>query len=107
MAILLRAQIARFGGRLAPLQLGIRPPPPPQNLTMRMGMRRFARLTNGFSKKVENLAHAVSLHYRHYNSARPHKTFTKANNGYPTTPAMAAGVADHVWTLTELAALLD
>ncbi len=64
-----------------------------QNLTMRMGMRRFTRLTNGFSKKVENLAHAVSLHYMHYNFARPHKTLTKANSGYP---AMAAGVADHV-----------
>jgi IS1 family transposase len=78
-----------------------------QNLTMRMGMRRFTRLTNGFSKKVENLAHAVSLHYMHYNFARPHKTLTKARNGYPTTPAMAAGVADHVWTFTEIAALLD
>ncbi len=78
-----------------------------QNLTMRMGMRRFTRLTNGFSKKVENLAHAVSLHYMHYNFARPHKTLTKAANGYPTTPAMAAGVADHVWTLTEIAGLLD
>jgi len=78
-----------------------------QNLTMRMGMRRFTRLSNGFSKKVENLAHAVSLHYMHYNFARPHKTLTKANNGYPTTPAMAAGIADHVWTLTEIAALLD
>jgi IS1 family transposase len=78
-----------------------------QNLTMRMGMRRFTRLTNGFSKKVENLAHAVSLHYMHYNFARPHKTLTKANNGYPTTPAMAAGVADHVWTLVEIAGLLD
>ncbi len=78
-----------------------------QNLTMRMGMRRFTRLTNGFSKKVENLAHAVSLHYMHYNFARPHKTLTKARGGYPTTPAMAAGVADHVWTLTEIAGLLD
>jgi hypothetical protein len=68
-----------------------------QNLTMRMGMRRFTRLTNGFSKKIENLAHAVSLHYMHYNFARPHKTLTKAANGYPTTPAMAAGVSDHVW----------
>jgi IS1 family transposase len=78
-----------------------------QNLTMRMGMRRFTGLTNGFSKKVENLAHAVSLHYMHYNFARPHKTLTKAARGYPTTPAMAAGVADHVWTLTDIAALLD
>ncbi len=78
-----------------------------QNLTMRMGMRRFTRLTNGFSKKVENLAHAVSLHYMHYNFARPHKTLTKANKGYPTTPAMAAGVSDHVGTLAEIAGLLD
>lgn len=70
-------------------------------------MRRFTRLTNGFSKKVENLAHAVSLHYLHYDFARPHKTLTKAANGYPTTPTMAAGVADHVWTLTEIAGLLD
>ncbi len=75
-----------------------------QNLTMRMGMRRFTRLTNAFSKKVENLAHAVSLHYMHYNFARPHKTLSKP---YPTTPAMAAGVADHVWTPREIAALLD
>jgi IS1 family transposase len=75
-----------------------------QNLTMRMGMRRFTRLTNGFSKKVENLAHAVSLHYMHYNFARPHKTLA---NPYPRTPAMAAGVADHVWTVKEIAGLLD
>lgn len=76
-----------------------------QNLTMRMGMRRFTRLTNGFSKKVENLSHAVSLHFLHYNFARPHKTLSKGT--YPTTPAMAAGIADHVWTLNEIAALLD
>jgi IS1 family transposase len=75
-----------------------------QNLTMRMGMRRFTRLTNGFSKKVENLAHAVALHYMHYNFARPDKTLSKP---YPTTPAMAAGVADHKWSLYEIAALLD
>jgi hypothetical protein len=73
-----------------------------QNLSMRMGMRRFTRLTNGFSKKVENLAHAVSLHYMHYNFARPHKTLTKAAHGYPTTPAMAAGAADHVWSLADI-----
>jgi IS1 family transposase len=72
-----------------------------QNLTMRMGMRRFTRPTNAFSKKVENLAHAVSLHYMHYNFARPHKTLKGA------TPAMAAGVADHKWTLREIAELLD
>ena len=75
-----------------------------QNLTMRMSMRRFTRLTNAFSKKAENLAHAVSLHYMHYNFARPHTTLA---NPYPRTPAMAAGVADHVWTLREIAALLD
>jgi IS1 family transposase len=78
-----------------------------QNLTMRMSMRRFTRLTNAFSKKVENLAAAVSLHFLYYNFARPHQTLTKANGGYKTTPAMAAGKADHVWTLTEIAALLD
>ena len=81
-----------------------------QNLTMRMGMRRFTRLTNGFSKKVENLAHAVSLHYMHYNFARVHQSLTITNtDGTRTkqTPAMAAGVADHVWTLREIAALLD
>ncbi len=78
-----------------------------QNLTMRMGMRRFTRLTNGFSKKVEDLACAVSLHYMHYNFARPHKTLTKARGGYPTTPAMAAGVSDHLWSLTEIVGLLD
>jgi IS1 family transposase/lambda repressor-like predicted transcriptional regulator len=70
------------------------------NLTMRMGMRRFTRLTNGFSKKVENLEHAVSLHFMHYNFARIHKTLR-------VTPAMEAGIADHVWTLEEIAALAD
>jgi IS1 family transposase len=75
-----------------------------QNLTMRMGMRRFTRLTNGFSKKVENHMAAVALHFMHYNFARPHKTLA---NPYPRTPAMVAGVADHVWTLTEIAELLD
>jgi IS1 family transposase len=71
-----------------------------QNLSMRMGMRRFTRLTNGFSKKVENFAHAVALHYMHYNFCRVHQTLK-------TTPAMAAGVADHKWSLYEIAALLD
>jgi hypothetical protein len=81
-----------------------------QNLTMRMGMRRFTRLTNGFSKKVENLAHAVSLHYMHYNFGRVHSSLTITNDDGSTTkrtPAMAAGVADHVWSLREIAALLD
>ncbi len=71
-----------------------------QNLTMRMGMRRFTRLTNGFSKKVENLAHAVSLHYMYYNFGRRHQTLE-------CTPAMAAGVADHKWSLQEIAGLTD
>ena len=77
-----------------------------QNLTIRMSMRRFTRLTNGFSKKVENLTAAVSLHFMFYNFGRPHTTLTKVV-GIKTTPAMAAGVADHVWTLREIAALLD
>jgi IS1 family transposase len=75
-----------------------------QNLTMRKGMRRCTRLTNAFSKKAENFAHGVALHYMHYNFARPHSTLA---NPYPRTPAMAAGVADHVWTLGEIAGLLD
>jgi len=66
-----------------------------QNLTMRMSMRRFTRLTNAFSKKVENLAAAVALHFMYYNFARPHTTLSKAA-GRPTTPAMAAGKADRV-----------
>lgn len=72
-----------------------------QNLTMRMGMRRFTRLTNAFSKKVENLAHAVALHFVHYNFGRPHMTLKGK------TPAMAAGLADHVWSIGEIVALLD
>lgn len=74
---------------------------------MRMGMRRFTRLTNGFSNKVENLAHAVALHYMYYNFARPHQTLTRANDGRQTTPAMAAGVTDRVWTCRDIAGLLD
>jgi IS1 family transposase len=71
-----------------------------QNLTMRMGMRRFTRLTNGFSKKVENLACAVSLHFMYYNFCRVHQTLR-------VTPAMEAGVTDHVWNLEEILALLN
>ena len=81
-----------------------------QNLTMRMGMRRFTRLTNAFSKKVENLADAVSLHYMHYNFVRVHSSLTIHNEDGSTlkrTPAMATGVTDHVWTLREIAGLLD
>ncbi len=77
-----------------------------QNLTMRMGMRRFTRRTNAFSKKVENHAHAVSLHFFHYNFCRPHQTLTK-KAGKPTTPAMAAGVETFPWSVTQLAELLD
>lgn len=77
-----------------------------QNLTMRMGMRRFTRFTNGFSKKVENLAHAVSLHFMHYNFCRPHQTLTKAA-GEATTPAMAVGVADRPLSLTQLVEILE
>ena len=71
---------------------------------MRMSMRRFTRLTNGFSKKIENLTHAVSLHFMYYNFARPHKTLA---NPYPRTPAMAAGVSDHIWTIEEIVKLAD
>lgn len=72
------------------------------NLTMRMCMRRFTRLTNAFSKKLENHVLALALYFMHYNFARPHKSLA---NPYPTTPAMAAGVADHVWALEEIVAL--
>jgi len=70
-----------------------------QNLTMRMGMRRFIRLTNGFGKKIENLEHAVSLHFMHYNFARIHKTLR-------VTPAIEASSSYHVWTLEEIASLI-
>jgi IS1 family transposase len=70
-----------------------------QNLTMRMRMRRFTRLTNGFSKKVENHAYALALFYMHYNFCRIHQTLR-------VTPAMEAGITDHVWSREEVAALL-
>lgn len=69
-----------------------------QNLTMRMCMRRFTRLTNAFSKKVANLNHAVALHFMHYNFVRKHQTLG-------TTPAIQAGLTDHAWNLNEIAAL--
>lgn len=69
-----------------------------QNLTMRMSMRRFTRLTNGFSKKVENLEAAVALHFMHYNFCRIHQTLR-------VTPAMEAGITDHVWSLEEIIVL--
>ena len=70
-----------------------------QNLTMRMGMRRFTRLTNAFSKKVENHAYQVALHFMFYNFCRIHQTLR-------VTPAMEAGVSDHVWSIDEVVALL-
>ena len=69
-----------------------------QNLTMRMGMRRFTRLTNAFSKKAENRAAMVAIHFLYYNFARIQKTLR-------ITPAMAAGLSDHVWSLEEIALL--
>lgn len=71
-----------------------------QNLTMRMHMRRFTRLTNGFSKKVENHAHAVSLHFMFYNFCRIHQTLR-------VTPAMAAGITDRLWDVSDIAGMLD
>jgi hypothetical protein len=65
---------------------------------MRMHMRRFTRLTNAFSKKVDNHKAAIALHYMHYNFARIHKTLR-------VTPAMEAGISDHVWELDEIARL--
>jgi hypothetical protein len=70
-----------------------------QNLTMRMHMRRFTRLTNAFSKKLDNHRHSVALHYMFYNFCRVHQTLR-------CTPAMEAGLTDHVWRLEELCALL-
>ncbi len=78
-----------------------------QNLTMRMNIRRLTRLTNGFSKKLENHIHAMSLYFMHYNFCRKHQTLTRARGGVHTTPAMAAGVADHVWRLSEVVELLE
>jgi IS1 family transposase/lambda repressor-like predicted transcriptional regulator len=81
-----------------------------QNLTMRMGMRRFTRLTNGFSKKIEFHTHAVSLNFMYYNFARSHLSLRVKNaDGTFTkrTPAMAAGYADHVWSTWEIAELID
>jgi cell fate regulator YaaT (PSP1 superfamily) len=71
-----------------------------QNLTMRMSKRRFTRLTNAFSKKVENHEHAIALHYMNYNFCRIHQSLR-------VTPAMEAGVSSHVWEISEIVALLD
>ena len=66
---------------------------------MRMGMRRFTRLTNAFSKKIENHGHMIVLYFMHYNFCRVHKTLR-------VTPAMEAGLTNHVWSLEELCNLL-
>ncbi len=71
-----------------------------QNLTMRMHMRRFTRLTNGFSKKIENHAHAIALHFMYYNFCKVHKTLR-------VTPAMEAGLTLRPWSIGDLVALLD
>ena len=71
-----------------------------QNLTMRMSMRRFTRLTNGYSKKIENHEHAVALHYFHYNFIRKHHTLK-------TTPAVAAGIADRQLTILDLVMMVE
>lgn len=71
-----------------------------QNLSMRMGMRRFTRLTNAFSKKLENHVHAISLYFLHYNFVRVHQTLR-------CTPAMAAGVVDTLWSMNDLVAIVD
>ncbi len=71
-----------------------------QNLTMRMYMRRFTRLTNAFSKKIENHEAAVALHFMYYNFSRKHQTLG-------TTPAIAAGITNHAWTIREIAELLE
>ena len=72
------------------------------NLTLRMGSRRYTRLTNGFSKRIEQHAAALALHFFHYNFGRPHLTL-----GKNVTPSMAAGIEQAPWSLTQIAELLD
>jgi IS1 family transposase len=74
-----------------------------QNLTMRTNIKRFTRLTNGFSKKVVNHMYAIALHFMFYNFAKPHRTLA---NPYPRTPAMAAGLTNHIWTVEEIVGLI-
>ena len=71
-----------------------------QNLTMRMSMRRMTRLTNAFSKKLENHRHSVAIHFMHYNFVRVHGSLR-------VTPAMAAGVTDRLWNIEDMLGLLD
>jgi len=74
-----------------------------QNLTMRMNMRRLTRLTNAFSKKLENHMYALALYFMHYNFVKTHRTLA---NPYPRTPAMVAGISDHIWSFREIAGLI-
>jgi IS1 family transposase len=74
-----------------------------QNLTMRMNMRRFTRLTNAFSKKLENHEYALALYFMHYNFARSQKSLS---NPYPKSPAMAAGITNHIWAIEEIVKLV-
>lgn len=71
-----------------------------QNLTMRMSMRRFTRLTNGFSKKLENHEHMLAIYFMYYNFSRVHKTLR-------VTPAMEAGLSDHIWSILEIVELME
>jgi len=71
---------------------------------MRMSMRRFTRLTNAFSKKLENHVLALALYFMYYNFARPHKSLA---NPYPTTPAMASGITNHIWAVEEIVSLIS
>jgi hypothetical protein len=75
-----------------------------QNLTMRMNMRRLTRLTNAFSKKLENHECALALYFMHYNFVKTHKTLA---NPYPRTPAMAAGVSNYIWSFREIVGLIS
>jgi IS1 family transposase len=92
-------QLARIQGRPDPAHISTSLVER-QNLTMRMSMRRFTRLTNAFSKKVENLQAAVSLHFAHYNFVRVHKSLR-------ISPAMAAGVTDNLWSIEDLIERID
>jgi IS1 family transposase len=75
-----------------------------QNLTMRMNMRRLTRLTNAFSKKLEHHMDALALYFMHYNFIKTHKTLA---NPYPRTPAMAAGLSEHIWSFREIVQLIS
>ncbi len=77
-----------------------------QNLTMRMSMRRFTRLTNGFSKKIENHQYAVALYYIYYNFCKIHQSLTPKNS-IGVTPAMASGLTNRIWTIEDIIKLIE